>query len=81
MSEKEFFIACKTSQGDYKTLIHVRVPLNPSGIVLVEPWHPNGTWTVYAKVDGYETRSGESPYPLLVSSSEATPGKICSHFV
>jgi hypothetical protein len=58
VSEKEFFISCKASQGDYKTLIHVRVPPNPSGIVVVEPWHPNGSWTLYSKVDGYETRSG-----------------------
>ncbi len=59
--EEEFFISCEIAGGSYKTLIHVRLPKAPaaqSGIVVVEPWHPNGSWTLYSKISDYEARTG-----------------------
>ena len=59
--EKEFFISGRVLGGNYKTLLHIRLPKAPvrqSGIVMVEPWHPGNLWPLYAKVSEYEAREG-----------------------
>jgi len=74
--EKEFFISGTVSGGNYKTLVHVRMPKAPvrqSGIVVVEPWHPGNLWPLYAKVSEYEAREGHVAVvvvgnPLLIDA-------------
>jgi hypothetical protein len=59
--EQEFFVSCTVAAGQYKTLIHVRLPkpsVPQSGIVVVEPWHPGNLWPLYAKTSEYEARAG-----------------------
>ena len=59
--EEEYFISCDISGGSYKTLLHVRRTQDSakqSGIVMVEPWHPNGGWSLYSKISDYEAKAG-----------------------
>lgn len=60
----EQFVFSGTVMGQtYRTLLQVIRPEDPtkaSGIVVIEPWHRAGYWTLYSKVQGYLSREGHT---------------------
>src|SRR6185312_7310291 len=59
VAQEEYFISCTVAGGPYKTLVHVRRPAGKlSGVVMVEPWHPNGSWSLYSKISDYDAAHG-----------------------
>lgn len=57
---EQFVIAGEIGGEPYRTIMQVIRPAAPeaaSGVVVLEPWHRAGYWTLYSKVSRYVTRA------------------------
>jgi hypothetical protein len=60
---EQFAIRGLIKDQPFKTLLQVIRPADSdkaSGIVIMEPWHRAGYWTLYSKVQSYVTREGHT---------------------
>ena len=69
---EQFTLTGDVAGEQYRTLLQVIRPEDParsSGVVVVEPWHRAGYWTLYSKVQGYLARQGHAAAIVLSNAN------------
>lgn len=69
---EQFTFSGSVKGQPFRTLLQVIRPEDPnraSGIIVIEPWHRAGYWTLYSKVQGYLAR--ESHTAAIVVSNQS----------